>query len=213
MAVEILPAILAHNLRELRQEIATLKPLSRSFHVDIMDGVFVSGRTVSKGHLLQRLRSMKIDLHLMVQRPSQWVDFCCALRPRRVFLHIENTPQELLPTVAALRSCGIQAGLAISPGTPLRRLTEHRHWCRHVLVMTVRPGQYHAPAIVGAGSRIRAVARALPAARIICDGHVTERTLPLWKQAGAQAFIVGSAVVQAAHPAAELQRLRRVARS
>jgi ribulose-phosphate 3-epimerase len=90
----------------------------------------------------------------------------------------------------------------INPGTQISLLEPVLPLVHHILVMTVNPGYGGQEFIPESPSRIRKIRNLLdqvnPEGIIAVDGGISETTLPLVIDAGAQVFIAGSAVFN--HP-------------
>ena len=112
-----------------------------------------------------------------------------------ILVHVEAGPHvhRSLQTIKAL---GVQAGVAINPGTPVETVRDLLDLADIVLVMTVNPGfgaQRFLPSCV---AKVRAVAAMVEGRSIDIevDGGVDERTAESVVGAGANRLVAGSAV-------------------
>lgn len=212
MAVELQPSVLARTLPEFRRRLAVAERLSPHVHLDLMDGRFVSTRSLGPAGLAKVHWKHRPDVHAMVVNPVAWLATFSALRPRRVYVHCELPEQVLLPTIAFLRSNRIQVGLAINPQTPLRRLEPWKRVAQAILVLGVTPGRYGAPWHPKTVQRVRELRRRWPQLPVVVDGHVDAKRLPLLVGAGVSGAIIGSAVMESSQPELAWKHLKTIAR-
>lgn len=173
-------------------------------HFDVMDGQFVPNLTFGP-ELVRALRprfpTTPFDVHLMVERPYDYIETFAAAGADLITVHAEATPH-LQRTLAAIRALGRKAGVALNPATPPEMLSYVLDDVDLVLVMTVNPGfggQKFLPAAgdkVGDLSRIREQEGA--SFLIAVDGGVDEHTAPNLVHGGADVLIAGSYVFHAA---------------
>jgi len=139
VAVSILDADhsnMAHAIRRGESEGAD------RFHIDVMDGHFVPNLTFGP-KMIKGIRprtELPLDAHLMISDPATYVDEFLEAGCDSITFHVEVDPEQITPTLEAIRAAGRAAGLAVKPGTPLSALEPYRHLLDIVLVMTVEPG-------------------------------------------------------------------------
>ena len=117
--------------------------------------------------------------------------------------------------LSRIRESGKRAGVALNPATPPSALEYVLHLCDVVLVMTVNPGfggQQFLPEML---PKIRAV-KAMAAARgldphIEIDGGINTKTIRSALEAGADAFVAGSAIFGGRDYAEAIRDLRAAA--
>lgn len=109
------------------------------FHVDIMDGVFVSNNTVNKMDELLELNKKPLDFHLMVSNVSYYLNKYLKYNPKYITFHIE-TDTNINDCINLIHKYGIKAGIAINPDTSIDKLLPYLADIDLVLVMSVNPG-------------------------------------------------------------------------
>lgn len=168
-------------------------------HVDVMDGHFVPNLTMGPFivETCRRITHLPIDTHLMVQSPEHLLADFAHAGANVLYVHIETCPN-IHCTLLTIKELGCKAGIVLNPGTPVYAIESVLSLVDLVLVMTVNPGysgQVFRPETV---SKITQVRRALdkfnPNGMIAVDGGITEETLPLTLQAGAQIFVAATAI-------------------
>ncbi len=211
MGIKILPAVLAGQRSTFRRRIDLARQLSTAIHIDIMDGLFVTSRSITQKTLASFSPLPRAELHLMVQRPIGWLKVVKRLRIPSVVVHVELGSQ-LRPAIKLFQSEGIRVSLAINPTTALSSLARHLPF-RRVVIMSVHPGRYGAPFQQQTINRVAQLRRRWPKLTIAVDGGMNAQTIPLVIAAGAQEVVVGSDIMRNKHPKAEWDRLRRLTRS
>jgi ribulose-phosphate 3-epimerase len=126
----------------------------------------------------------------------------------RVIFQVEVAPHahRLCQT---LRAAGLEAGVAINPGTPVEALAPLLDVMDLALVMTVNPGWGGQPLIDACLEKVRRLRSWRPDLMIEVDGGIDASTLPRALAAGANVFVSGSYLVQAGSVAAGVTDLRR----
>ena len=116
-------------------------------------------------------------------------------------MHVETCP-DLAGTVKKIKSLGCTAGITLNPATPASALDSALPFADLVLVMSVVPGysgQAFMPEMIGKVEEIRNKLNALRSkAYLEVDGGMSEKTIPLMVQAGANVFVAGNATFK--HP-------------
>ena len=206
-------SILNADFARLGEEVARLEPHLDFLHLDVMDGHFVPNLSFGMPVIrsLRQVSSLYFDCHLMVSNPVALFEPMKAAGVDLVTVHIEVHPDPTAAAVAA-RSLGLGFGLALDPPTPFEAVKPFIGLCDLLLVMSVNPG-YGGQTFVGGVLDKVASARKLIdsqglAADIEIDGGITPETARLAREAGVDAFVVGTAVTRAPDPVLALRQLR-----
>jgi ribulose-phosphate 3-epimerase len=199
MTCQLAPSILSFDLTDLRQSVATLVENGASIvHLDVMDGQFVPPITFGDAYV-KALRSTVdalFEAHLMVQTPERQFEAFVGAGCGRIIFHAEATAHSYR-LAQSLKSMGVQAGVAINPGTPVGAIEPILDVVDLVLVMTVNPGwggQSFLTEMLEKTARLRALR---PDLLIEVDGGIDPSTLPVARKAGANVFVVGSHLARA----------------
>lgn len=181
---------------------------SEVIHFDVMDGQFVPPITFGDA-LIKSLRDLGdtfFEAHLMTQTPDRQFEAFAAAGCQRVTFHAEAT-SHAYRLVQTLHDLGMEAGIAINPGTPAEAVRPVLDIVDLVLVMTVNPGWGGQKFIPSTLDKVRQVRAWAPRVEIEVDGGIDPSTLPVAKDAGATVFVVGHHLVTQADFASGLREL------
>src|ERR1700676_4547983 len=119
--IEIAPSILASNFAKLAEEVRAVEQGGADvLHVDVMDGHFVPNISIGIPVVasLRKATRLPLDVHLMIERPEEYIEDFSRAGANRVIVHQEATPH-LNRALAMIRENGAEAGAAINPATPV----------------------------------------------------------------------------------------------
>jgi ribulose-phosphate 3-epimerase len=200
----IAPSILSANFTILGAQIQEAQQAGADWiHVDVMDGHFVPNLTMGP-FIVEACRSitdLPLDVHLMVNEPESMLEAFARAGATNLTVHVETCPN-LHRTLQTIRELGCQPGVVINPGTPAFLIEPVLHLVDLVLVMSVNPGysgQVFLPEVMPKLAQVRElIDRHNPPVLLEVDGGVNTDTLPEVIAAGAQVFVVATAVFR--HP-------------
>ncbi|MFD1720971.1 ribulose-phosphate 3-epimerase [Amnibacterium endophyticum] len=213
MAVRIEPSILSADFTAFAADIARI-PSADLVHCDVMDNHFVPNLTFGLPMVqrLARVSALPLDVHLMIDDPDRWAAGYAEAGAETVTFHAEASPSPVA-TARAIRAAGARAGLALKPATAAEPYLPLLDEFDQVLVMTVEPGFGGQSFLEPMLDKVRRVRAAIGDrdVRLQVDGGIGAETIAAAAQAGADAFVAGSAVFGEDDPDAAVQRLRALA--
>jgi ribulose-phosphate 3-epimerase len=214
--VRIAPSVLSADFARLGEQIRQVeKAGAQILHLDIMDGHFVPNLSIGVPVVqsVRKCTDLFLDVHLMITDPLFYAEPFARAGADLVTFHIEVAP-EPMRIIQRLRELGVGVGVSLNPGTSADTLAAILGEVDMVLVMTVWPGFGGQKFIEPMLEKIRTIAHLLrPDQRLEVDGGIQAETIARAALAGADTFVAGSAVFDAADPAAEVFRLEGLARS
>lgn len=194
--MQIAPSLLSADFLNLERELARMEEAGADLvHLDIMDGQFVPNLTFG-APIIARLKGktrLPLDAHVMAVSPERLIGPLSEAGCASVAIHYEACAH-LHRAMDEIRSCGMAAGIALNPSTPLSMLQDCFGFCDYVLIMTVDPGfsgQRFIPALLPKIAEAAAKAKA-----VSCDGGIDMHTGPQARAAGATTLICGSYAFQ-----------------
>lgn len=143
----ITPIIMESNLGEVGRKLQILqKKKEDSVHIDIGDGLFSDLLTISPADLQEvDTAGLKMDIHLLVDDPTEWVEECVALNPRRVIGQIERMGYQGL-FLDSVIGYNAKAGLALEIGTPIEEIEKDSlKKCSVILLLAIPAGTTGSP--------------------------------------------------------------------
>jgi ribulose-phosphate 3-epimerase len=181
-----------------------------------MDDVFVPNFTFDfeAASKIIKESSLPVDAHLMVanvdQIAVQYAEIGCA----SVTIHAEAT-ENIPATLKNIRAAGSRSSLGIKPNTSIEDYRDCVDLVDMFLIMTVEPGFGGQKFMENMMDKVKRT-RELIGDRDIwlqVDGGVSMQTIEIALAAGANTFVVGSAVFNAADPAQMVVDIREFATS
>lgn len=111
-------------------------------HVDIMDGKFVENKTwtISEVKKIASYSHLPLDVHLMVENPSKYIEDYALLNTSYITFHYEAV-KDIDKTINEIKNYGLKVGIAINPETDEKVLYPYLTKIDQVLVMSVHPGK------------------------------------------------------------------------
>lgn len=215
--LKLAPSILTADFTDLAGAIrAAEEGGADQLHLDVMDGHFVPNLTFGPLVVaaIRRLSSLPLDVHLMIERPEQSISAYAEAGADHITVHAEACVH-LHRTVGLVTEQGCTVGVALNPATPVESVREILPFLDLVLLMTVNPGFGGQRFIETSTSKIRRMRRLLeelnPTCDLQVDGGINASTLSDVTAAGANLFVVGSAVYNDQAPVAKnLATLRQI---
>lgn len=199
----IAPSILSADFGNLARDVDAICAAGCDLvHVDVMDGHFVPNMTIGPVVVsaIAKVATKPLDIHLMVQNNTFFVDLFAPMQPRYISFHIEEEkhPHRLAQYI---RSLGIGPAVVLNPHTPPEAVEFLLPYIDMVLVMSVNPG-FGGQKFIDVYEKIRRLAtlrdRINPDCLIEVDGGVNDDNIGALEAAGVDVCVAGSYVFK--HP-------------
>lgn len=212
---EIAPSILSANFAKLGEEVDNVIAAGADrIHIDVMDNHYVPNLTVGPlvcAALKKHGVKVPLDVHLMVKPVDSLIPAFAKAGAKRITFHPEAT-DHLERTIQLIRDNGCEAGLAFNPGTPLNYLDYVMDKLTMILVMSVNPGFGGQQFLPSALIKIKEVRELINDGqfdiRLEVDGGVKVENIRAVADAGADTFVLGSAIFESKDYVETIKKLR-----
>lgn len=202
--VEIIPTILTSDLNDFTEKINWVRDIVPRVQIDVIDGKFAPKKTVNLEGLRERggigppVSGLRVDLHLMVDKPEDWVNRSLELLPDRIIGNVEmmDDPKDFVNKVV---EGGVEAGIALDLETPVESMADEiYHLADLILVLSVKAGMGGQEFDFQALKKIKKISRIVDGlVKIGVDGGLNEKNIPLCRASGAEIFYVGNSFWEA----------------
>ncbi|QDU26316.1 Ribulose-phosphate 3-epimerase [Anatilimnocola aggregata] len=216
----VLPSLLQCDFANLEREVRTLEDAGiRALHLDVMDGNFVPNLSYGMPIVaaLRKVTKLPLDVHLMIEKPERYLKQFAEAGSDLITFHVEAVA-DAQPLVNEIHSLGVKAGIALNPATPLGTLDAYLGAVDLILVMSVPAGfggqKFHDVALdkLQTLNTQKQTGQLRPEVILEVDGGVNTSTIGRCAQAGAQWFVVGSAIFGQASYRPAVEQLTQLAR-
>ena len=195
----IIPAILEKNFIDFENKAKKLS-FAPIVQIDVMDGVFVKGKTFEE---IEKINSLDLknewELHLMVNHPIKEIEKWKQVKNiKRIIFHIESedNPQEVIKNI---KKNGYEVGIGINPDTNKHEILPYINDIDEILFMTVYPGTQGASFLSEVQDNIIELKNILEIKEkdilIGADGAINKNNIQEIKKWGVNNFCIGSAIV------------------
>jgi len=198
--IKISPSILSADFSKLAKQIEDVEKAGVDYiHVDVMDGHFVPNITIGPliVKTLRSLTKLPLDVHLMIENPEKYIKDFSEAGSDIITVHQEACTH-LNRTIQHIHDLGLKAGVSINPSTSVNALDEIISEVDLVLVMSVNPGFGGQSYIHSCTKKIKKIREMLDfcdsEADLEVDGGINVNTVIEIVEAGANAFVAGSAI-------------------
>jgi len=206
----VVPAILTDDPEALETMVRQAEGFTNYVQFDIMDGEFVPSQSITSEHLADLSTKLSWEVHLMVQRPEDYLESFQKAGAQKIIFHYEATssPEEV---IFQARNLGLEVGLAVNPETLLSFIYPLNSKVDSILFLTVNPGFYGSPFIPEALDKAIELRRTQPNLEIGVDGGMKEGNIAQIARLGIDTIYVGSAIFLQLDPGESFRHLSTLA--
>ncbi len=202
--MQIAPSILSADFGHLARDVeAICEGGCDLVHVDVMDGHFVPNLTIGPVvvEAVAKAATKPLDIHLMVENNTFFVDLFAPLNPGYISFHIEEEKHSHR-LIQKIRGLGIKPAIVLNPHTPPEAIEYLLPDLDMVLLMSVNPGfggQAFIPSVIDKARGLKTlIEKHNPSCLIEVDGGVNDVNVKQLAEAGVDVVVAGSFVYK--HP-------------
>jgi len=198
--IKVAPSVLSADFGNLQRDVEEICNADCDLvHVDVMDGHFVPNLTIGPVVVsaIAKAATKPLDIHLMVENNTFFVDLFAPLKPEYISFHIEEEkhPHRLIQKI---RSLGIKPAIVLNPHTPPESVEYLLQDLDMVLLMSVNPGfggQSFIDSVIPKAAKLDEMRNRLnPNCLIEVDGGVNDKNIQSLKDVGVDIVVAGSYV-------------------
>ena len=198
--MQVAPSILSADFGILNDEIQAICDGGCDLvHVDVMDGHFVPNLTIGPVVVssVAKIATKPLDIHLMVENNTFFVDLFAPLKPEYISFHVEEEkhPHRLIQKI---RDYGIKPAIVLNPHSRPEDIEYLLEDLDMVLLMSVNPGfggQKFIQSVVPKAKKLKElINKHNPNCLIEVDGGVNNKNIAELKEAGVDVVVAGSYV-------------------
>jgi ribulose-phosphate 3-epimerase len=207
MRVSICPTVTA-PASSFSAQLDKVKDLSGRVHIDVTDGKFAPSQITSLDQITDP-KGIKVDIHLMYQRPLTQLRKILALQPNLLIYHAEAQGY-FIPFMHMLHKFNIATGIALLPETKVQEITPALKYLDHVLIFSGNLGYHGGKADLKLLEKASLLRSLKPSLEIGWDGGITDKNIKKIADAGVNVLNVGGYIADAKEPARAYDKLKKL---
>lgn len=195
--MEISASLWSADMANFADEIKRVDSYVDRYHFDIGDGAYIPTLLFFPDLIkaLRHLTKKDFDVHLMVQDPAQLIEDFASSGANKIILHVDHVLKD--PNLFdAIKSLGMKAGITLTNAEKFELVTPYIDQVDSLLIMGTQLGIKGVDIANDIYHKIKIAKQALDEKysniTIEVDGGIRRHTVPLLKQAGADAIVAGS---------------------
>lgn len=195
----ITPTVTAENAHQFREQLQRLEPFAKRIHLDLMDGEFAPSRSIGTSQLFWSDSFEQVDVHLMYQRPGDYLDDLISLKPSLIILHAE-AEGDLTKLIKRIQSAGVKAGISLLKDSQIEDYENLVGIADHALIFSGNLGYFGGQVDLSLLSKVQQVTEINPDAEIGWDGGINDENAAELAKNGIDVLNVGGFIQRSEDP-------------
>ena len=205
MAV-ISPTITESTPEAYKTRIDSLEQFASRIHIDLGDAEFSPTKLIDLDKIWWP-KSLTVDIHVMYQRPMEYLDTMIKLQPYQIVIPAE-VGVDLTAYAQKLHQHGIRAGVALLVDTPVSQVAPFIQDLDHVLVFSGNLGYHGGKADLALLSKVQELKQLKPELEVGWDGGVNDEVAKALAEGGVDELNTGGFIAHAKDPKAAYEKLQ-----
>jgi ribulose-phosphate 3-epimerase len=201
---EICPTVLASDKDDFSKQIDRVSFAPR-VQLDFMDGEFAPTKSIDLKDAWWP-EQIKADLHLMFQKPADYLDTIIGQKPNLVIIHAE-AEVDLADFAQKLRQNGIKAGLCVLPETKISDVAEVLNEYDHLLIFGGNLGYFGGNADLSQAKKAQEAKAINPNIEVGWDGGANDQNAVQLVNDGIEVLNFGGFIQKAEDPETAYKKL------
>ena len=204
MDKSISPSLICMDLVNLETSVKELEAAGcEMLHVDVLDGYFSPSMPIGLDTIrqLRKKTDLYFDAHVMAVDNTYFMEELADIGVGRMCFQAE-TERHLSRKLSWLKEKGIEAGVALAPGTSVETLRYVLEQCDFVLLMMINPGFASSAGetmLSGMKEKISDLRKLIEEQKtdttITIDGRTYLDVIPYYMRRGASTFVAGTSAL------------------
>ncbi len=192
----VCPTITAADPGAYKQQMDKVIPFAGRLHLDVADGRLTPRKLIDIDQLWWP-GNISVDLHVMYQKPFEYIDLFIVQHPELVIVHAE-ADGDFTGFANRMHHHGIEVGVALLPPTSVDMIKPALHYIDHVLIFSGNLGyQGGSRADLALLKKVMVLRSLKPTLEIGWDGGVNNQNTDDLVKAGVDVLNVGGFIQQA----------------
>jgi ribulose-phosphate 3-epimerase len=205
--VEICPTILASNKEELKKQLSNVS-FANHIHIDFMDGSLTDSKSIALSDV-EIPANKTIDLHIMYDKPQEFLDEFIKLKPNMVIVQAESHC-DIVKLATDLRDAGIKTGLSILPETTAEAVNYILPHVQQVMIFSGNLGHFGGRADLGLLDKVEKLKKMHRWLEFGWDGGINDQNIRALIDGGIEVLSVGGFIQKAKDPQDAYSQLAKV---
>ena len=209
----IIPNVFAKDKESFEERFKKLIGISSNMQIVFMDGKFVEAKSIRLEELPYIAHApVEFEAHLMVENPEEWVSELQDKGFSKIIFHYESLWDEkrILALINDIKNKGMEAWIALNPGTSIAKLHNFLSSIDGVLFMGHQPGIEHIDFADRVYYKIKHLRERNKKLKIQVDGGINLHNLERLNELGVDYFNIGSFIAENENPKAAMNVLEKI---
>lgn len=200
------PTITESTKEGFDRRMESLKQFAERIHIDLGDGEFSPTVLIGLDDVSWP-ENLKVDIHVMYQRPLDYLDKMIAMKPYQIVIPAE-VGVDLRAFAEKVHAHGIRAGVALLVETPVSAVAPFVQYLDNVLVFSGKLGYHGGKADLSLLSKVKELKALKPELEVAWDGGINDECAKALADGGVDELNTGGYIAHAENPKAAFERLQ-----